>query len=57
MLAIWLLGFPIPAEEKVIRVQEEKVKIKKIFIEEKCRTLCLVIESFKEPSQMTNDEA
>ena len=48
---------PTPAEEKAIRVQEEKVKIKKISIKEKCRNLYSVIENFKEPSEMTNDEA
>ena len=48
---------PTPAEKKVIRMQEEKMKIRKTFIEEKCRNLCSVIESFKEPSEMTNDEA
>ena len=48
---------PTPAKEKAIRMQEEKMKIRKTFIEDKCRNLCSVIESFKEPSEMTNDEA
>ena len=48
---------PTPAEKKVIRMLEEKMKIRKTFIEEKCSNLCSVIESFKEPSEMTNDEA
>ena len=38
---------PTPAEEKAIRMQEEKIKIRKTFIEEKCRNLYSVIGSLK----------
>ena len=47
---------PIPAEERAIKMKEEKVRIKKDFIEEKCRTLHLEIPRFKNAHEMSNDE-
>ena len=38
-------------------MQEEKIKIRKTFIEDKCRNLYSLIGSFKKLCEMTNDEA
>ena len=47
---------PTPAEERAIKMKEEKVRIKKDFIKEKCRTLHLEITGFKNTHEMSNDE-